>query len=274
MSLTAIQIFLMTRGMDLALKVLAAVALWIVGRWAIKFISRLITRSLKHSSKIDATLARYLCSISNVLLTGLLLLAVLQLFGVQTTSFAALLAGIGLAIGTAWGGLLTHFAAGVFMQVLRPFKVGDTITAGGVTGTVKELGLFGTTILTADNIVTLVPNNKIFSDNIANYSAMPQRRVDLTAQIPNNVNVDDAISRLKEVIAKISNVVNIPAPAIGVLSITPAGPLLFVRPTAIQEHYAQVHHDAQCAILKVVQNLPLLVAEPVAQAAPPAAPIL
>lgn len=160
--LATAQQFLMTRGLDFGLNLLAAIVLWFVGRWAIRIATRLLGKVVRRSGKVDPTLTDYLTSVVGVLLTILLILAILQIFGVQTTSFAALLAGLGLAIGTAWGGLLAHFAAGVFMQVLRPFKIGDVISAGGVTGTVKELGLFGTTIVTADNIVTIVGNNKIF----------------------------------------------------------------------------------------------------------------
>jgi hypothetical protein len=162
---------------------------------------------LKRNGRVDPTLAHYLGSILGSVLNLLLVLAILQVFGVQTTSFAALLAGLGLAIGTAWGGLLAHFAAGVFMQVLRPFKVGDFVTAGGVTGTVQELGLFGTTIITPDNVTTIVGNNKIFSDTISNYSALPVRRVELTAKIANGVDPIDAANRLREAVVKIPNVV-------------------------------------------------------------------
>src|SRR5438128_9522202 len=111
---------------------------------------------MQRGQRIDETLSRYLSAAMSMALNVLLVLAILDIFGVKTTSFAALLAGAGLAIGTAWGGLLTHFAAGVFMQVLRPFKVGDFVQAGGVTGTVTEIGLFGTTIITPDNVHTLV----------------------------------------------------------------------------------------------------------------------
>ena len=92
---------------------------------------------------------------------------------------------IGLAIGMAWSGLLANLAAGGFIIVLRPFKVGEFINAGGVTGTVQEIGLFATTILTPDNVKTVVGNNKIFSDNIHNYSTNPVRRVERTAQLAN-----------------------------------------------------------------------------------------
>ncbi|MBU9551938.1 mechanosensitive ion channel family protein [Burkholderia multivorans] len=252
--LATAQQFLMTRGLDFGLNLLAAIALWFIGRWAIHVGTRLLGKVVRRSGKVDPTLADYLSSVVSVLLTILLILAILQLFGVQTTSFAALLAGLGLAIGTAWGGLLSHFAAGVFMQVLRPFKVGDVISAGGVTGTVKELGLFGTTIITADNIVTIVGNNKIFSDNIANYSATPYRRVDLTAKIANGVDAVDAINRLKAAVQKIPNVLTDPAPDVGVLQFTPEGPLLFVRPSTHPANYWQVYYDTHRVILETFRD--------------------
>ena len=139
MNLATAQELIVSRGLDFGLNLLASIALWFVGRWAIRVGTRLLGKLMKRSNKVDPTLADYLTSVISVMLTILLILAILQIFGVQTTSFAALLAGLGLAIGTAWGGLLSHFAAGVFMQVLRPFKIGDVISAGGVTGTVKEL---------------------------------------------------------------------------------------------------------------------------------------
>lgn len=254
LNLETAQQFLMTRGLDFGLNLLAAIALWFIGRWAIHVGTRLLGKVVRRSGKVDPTLADYLSSVVSVLLTILLILAILQLFGVQTTSFAALLAGLGLAIGTAWGGLLSHFAAGVFMQVLRPFKIGDVISAGGVTGTVKDLGLFSTTIITADNVVTIVGNNKIFSDNIANYSATPYRRVDLTARIANGVDAVEAINRLKAAVQKIPNVLTDPAPDVGVLQFTPEGPLLFVRPSTQPANYWQVYCDTHRVILETFRD--------------------
>ena len=109
----------------------------------------------------------------SVVLNVALVVAILGFFGVETTTFAALIAAGGVAIGVAWGGLLANFAAGAFLVFLRPFKVGDFVTAGGVTGTVEAIGLFGTTINTPDNVHTIVGNNKIFSDTIQNFSANP-----------------------------------------------------------------------------------------------------
>ncbi|KAF1056182.1 MAG: Small-conductance mechanosensitive channel [Burkholderia gladioli] len=118
----------------------------------------------------------------------------------------------------------------MFLQVLHPFKVGDSISAAGVSGTVKELGLFSTTMLTGDNVVTIVGNNKIFSDTISNYSATTHRRVDLTARIANGVDAREAIDKLRAAILKIPNVMTAPAPDLGILQFTPEGPVLFVRP--------------------------------------------
>ena len=249
MNTEAIWQFLSTQGMDFGLKVLGALAAWIVGRWLIGMVVNLLGRAFARGGKVDETLANYLKSIVSVILNIVLILAILDIFGVKTTSFAALLAGAGLAIGTAWGGLLTHFAAGVFMQVLRPYKVGDFVCAGGVTGTVKELGLFGTTIVTPDNVVTIVGNNKVFSDSIQNFSVLPVRRVDCTAKVANGVYVRDAISRLKAAVVANPNVATSPAPDIEILQFTPEGPLLCVRPYTHTDHYWQVYFDTHKAVV-------------------------
>lgn len=254
MDFESVRAFIMTRGIDFGTKIVGAIVLWIIGRWVIGLITGLLRKLLAKNGKVDATLAHYLASILSTVLTLLLVLAILQVFGVQTTSFAALLAGLGLAIGTAWGGLLAHFAAGIFMQLLRPFKVGDFVTAGGVTGTVKELGLFGTTIITPDNVTTIVGNNKIFSDTISNFSALPVRRVELTAKIANGVDPIDAANRLRAAIARIPNVATEPAPDIEVLSFTPEGPLLCVRPYTHNGTYWQVYFDTNRAIIETFRE--------------------
>jgi small conductance mechanosensitive channel len=200
-------------------------------------------------NRIDATLAAYLKSIIAGLLTLVLVLAILDMFGVKTTSFAALLAGAGLAIGAAWSGMLGNFAAGLFMQVLRPYKVGDFVCAAGVTGTVTDLGLFATTLLTPDNVTTIVGNGKIFADNIQNFSSQPYRRVDCVAKVANSVDPKDAIARLKPAIAAIPNVLAAPAPDIAILEFTAEGPKLCVRPYAANQHYWQVYFDTHQAIV-------------------------
>src|SRR5262249_38412056 len=230
---------LAARGMDLGLKLLGAIAIWVVGRWLIALATRLIRRALERKA-VDPTLARYLGSMVAVVLNITLIVGILGYFGVETTSFAALLAGVGLAIGTAWGGLLAHFAARAVLLVLRPFRGGDVATAGGGTGTVKEIGLFVTTLVTPDNVQTIVGNNKLFSDTIQNFSTLATRRVDRTAQLANGVDVGDAIRRLRAAIERIPNVAKDPPPDVMLLDFNPAGPVVAVRPYTQPDHYRQV----------------------------------
>ena len=224
------------------LKIFGAVALWFAGRWLIRFALNVVTRAMSRQA-VDQTLARYVEASLSVLLNIALVVSILGFFGIETTTFAALMAAGGVAIGLAWGGLLANFAAGAFLMVLRPFKVGDAVTAGGITGTVEAIGLFGTTINTPDNVMTIVGNNKIFSDTIQNYSANPYRRLDVTITIDNSVSHERAIALLKEGLAAVPNVLQNPAPEVNVLQLSAAGPVLCVRPCCANAHYSQVHFD-------------------------------
>jgi small conductance mechanosensitive channel len=228
------------------MKLIGAVVVWVVGRKLIRFAARLVVRSLRYP--FDQTVAAYIGTAVSVLLTIGLILALLGFFGIETTSFAALLAGVGLAIGAAWSGLLANLASGVFLLILRPFKVGDFISAGGVVGTVNDIGLFVTSLTTPDNVRTYVGNNKVFGDNIQNFSANPYRRVDLLAQLDHRVEPTQAIRLLKQRLAAIPNVIAHPAADVEILTFTPLGPVLAVRPYCINDHYWQVYFDTNRAI--------------------------
>ncbi|NMG09282.1 mechanosensitive ion channel family protein [Brasilonema sp. UFV-L1] len=232
---------------EFGLKILGAIILWFVAQKLIDFGLKLVRRAFRNQ-QIDPTIVNYLLNIIGVTLRIVLIVAILGFFGIETTSFAALLAAVGVAIGAAWGGLLANFAAGAFLIIFRPFKVGDFITAAGVTGTVTEIGLFTTSINTLDNILTIVGNNKIFADNIQNFSANPYRRVDLVAQLHNDVNHNDAIRLLKARISQIPNVLTNPAPEVDILEFNLAGPVLAVRPYTNNESYWQVYFDTNKAI--------------------------
>ena len=135
----------------------------------IGFASSLVMKAMERQ-KVEPTVIRYIGSIITVALNIILVVAILGYFGVETTSFAALVAGLGIAVGAAWGGLLSNFAAGAFILVLRPFKVGDYVVAGEVEGTVRMIGLFNTTIDTPDNVQTMVGNAKVMGGTIKNFS--------------------------------------------------------------------------------------------------------
>lgn len=230
-----------------ALKIAAAFLLYMVGRWLIGLAIGMLSRVLT-ARNFDATLQRYLANILSVVLNILLVVAILGYFGLQTTSFAALLAGVGLAIGAAWSGLLGNFAAGAFLIIFRPYKVGDYVIAGGVEGTVVEIGMFNTVITSPDNVTTVVGNGKISTDIIKNFSASTHRRVDRTAQLAFGVDALDAIARLRPAIAAIPNVLADPAPTIEILDFNEMGTVLAVRPYCHTDHYWQVWFDTNKAI--------------------------
>ena len=229
------------------LKVLGALALYIIGRWLIGIVGTIITKSLERQ-KIEPTVIRYVASTVNVALNILLVVGILGYFGIETTSFAALLAALGIAIGAAWSGLLANFAAGAFILVLRPFKVGDYVLAGDVEGTVRAVGMFTTAIDTPDNVLTTVGNGKIMAGTIKNFSHNPHRRVELTAQLDHTVDPQDAIRRLKEALPKIANVVAEPKPDVEILTFNERGPVLAVRPYVHTDHYWQVYFDTNRTI--------------------------
>ena len=230
-----------------ALKVLGAIAAYVIGRMLIRFASTLVTKALQRQ-KVEPTVTRYIGSVINIGLNIILIVAILGYFGVETTSFAALVAGLGIAVGAAWGGLLSNFAAGVFILMLRPFKVGDYVVAGDVEGTVRMIGLFSTAIDSPDNVQTLVGNAKVMNGTIKNFSHNPYRRVDLTAQLDHTVDPNDAIRRLKEALSKIANVLPKPAPDVEILSFSERGPVLAVRPYCNPAHYWQVYFDTNRTI--------------------------
>ena len=231
----------------LGAKVIGAILLWLVGRWLINFAVKLLSKSLKRQS-MDITIVTYITNVVSVTLQIILIVAILGFFGIETTSFAALLAAGGIAIGAAWSGLLANFAAGAFLVMFRPFNVGDFITAGGVTGTVEEIGLFVTTLNTPDNVRTIIGNNKIFADNIKNFSSNAYRRVDLVAQLNHSVDAQAAIQLLKERLTTIPNVMAEPTPDVEILEFNLSGPVLAVRPYCHTADYWQVYFDTNKVI--------------------------
>lgn len=229
------------------LKVLGAIAVFIVGRWLISMATRLVGAAMGRQ-KVDPTVQRYLVSLIAVALNIILVVAILGYFGVETTSFAALVAGAGVAIGAAWSGLLGNFASGVFLLVLRPYQLGDYVMIGGVEGTVVELGLFGTTLNTPDNVRTVVGNTKVIGNDIKNFTANPYRRVELVAQLAGSADLHKAVTLLKESVSKVANITRVPPVDVEILEFNEFGPKLAVRPYCNTEHYWQVYFDTNKVI--------------------------
>ncbi len=177
-----------------------------------------------------------------------MVVAILGYFGVQTTTFAALVAGVGIAVGVAWSGLLSNLASGIFLIVLRPFQVGDFVTAGGITGTVKEIGLFATAINTPDNVFTLLGNAKVFSDTIQNFTTNAFRRVELKCQLAGGADHVAAMQLLREKLAGVPNVLAQPPVEVEILEFNLVGPVLAVRPFCHNDNYWQVYFDGNRTI--------------------------
>jgi small conductance mechanosensitive channel len=224
------------------LKIIGAIVLYMIGRWLISFAVGMVNRVLM-ARRFDHTLQRYVSSILSVTLNIVLVVAILGYFGVQTTTFAALVVGLGLAIGAAWSGLLANFAAGAFLIMFRPYKVGDYVQAGTVEGTVTEIGLFNTTINAPDNVEVIVANSKVSGEIIRNYSANPYRRVDRTAQLAFGVDPLEAAARMKSALQAIPNVMTDPAPDVEILDFNSLGTQLAIRPYCHTDHYWQVYFD-------------------------------
>ncbi|MFZ4757213.1 MAG: mechanosensitive ion channel family protein [Burkholderiaceae bacterium] len=230
-------------------KLLGAIALWWAGRLLINLAQKLIRRALT-ARQIDPTLQSYLASILTVVLNLVLVIGLLGFFGVETTSFAALIAALGVAIGAAWAGLLSNFAAGAFIVMLRPYKVGDSIEAGGAVGRVEEIGLFSTRILSADNVITLVGNAKILGDNVKNFTATRYRLVERPLVVPADRPLHDTVALLRTRLAAIPHVLAEPGPVIAPVDVQPDGVLVSLRVAALPDHHAQVVDEVNRVVVE------------------------
>ncbi len=181
---------------DYALKLVIAIAIFYVGKWVARKLTDLVVKITRKTGKVDETLLKFLSNIIYYILMIVVLLTALEQLGVDTTSFLAILGAAGLAIGLALKDSLSNFASGVMIIMFRPFKVGDFINAGGVSGSVEEITIFNTLLKTGDNQTLIVPNGAITSGTITNVNAKPTRRVDLVV----GIGYDDDIKKAKEVL--------------------------------------------------------------------------
>ena len=232
-----------TWGPNLVKAVLVLVIGWIVAR-----IVRSAVRGLMIRAKVDETLTSFCASLLYMLLMALVAISALSKLGVDTTSFAALIAAAGLAIGFALQGSLGNFAAGVMLIIFRPFKAGDFVEAGGTSGTVEQIQVFATTLKTPDNKTVVVPNAAITGGNIINYSAEPTRRVDMVF----GIGYDDDIAKAKKIIgdllAKDNRVLKGPEPTIAVAELADSSVNIATRPWVNTADYWGVFFDITEAV--------------------------
>jgi small conductance mechanosensitive channel len=237
---------------EFGLKIVAAILIFLIGRWVARVLQGWLEKGML-KAHVDPVLVTFTTNLAYAALIIFVALAALGQLGVQTTSFIAVLGAAGLAVGLALQGSLSNFAAGVLMIIFRPFKLGDYIDGGGVSGVVKAIHIFTTTLTTPDNKRVIVPNSKIMGDNITNYSAEGIRRLDLTASISYGDSIDTAKTALLDMLNKDPRVLKDPAPVVGVLAMADSSINLAVRPWVKVEDYWPVFFDLNEAIKKRIE---------------------
>lgn len=227
--------------------ILVAVIIYIVGRFVVGLINRVLSKALDRRN-LDPSIKSFLKSFVNIMLTVLLLIAVVSALGVNTTSFAALLASFGVAAGMALSGNLSNFAGGLIILLLKPFRVGDYIAAQGFEGTVSEILIFNTVMKTVDNKVIYLPNGALSSGTITNFSREPQRRVDLTVSVEYGQDLEHVKKVLADLFARDSRVLKEPAPFVALSAMSSSSVDLTVRLWVDSANYWGVFFDTQEAI--------------------------
>jgi small conductance mechanosensitive channel len=224
------------------LKVIAGIAVFVVGRWIAKGLTRTVER-LMGKSKVDPTLIKFTGNMTYIALLTFVILAALGQLGIQTTSFIAVLGAAGLAVGLALQGSLANFAAGFLMILFRPFKVGDFIEGGGVAGTVEEIQVFTTQVVTPDNKTVIIPNAKLTSDNIVNWTVKGTRRVDMVFGIGYGDDIDNAKKVIEGVLAADTRILKEPGTTIALSELGDSSVNFVVRPWVKSGDYWNVYFD-------------------------------
>jgi small conductance mechanosensitive channel len=224
------------------LKVIAAIVVFIVGRWIAKGLTK-IAENVMNKKQVEPTIVSFAVNMTYIALLVFVVLAALGQLGIQTTSFIAVIGAAGLAIGLALQGSLANFAAGFLMIIFRPFKVGDYIEGAGVTGTVEAIQIFTTQLQTPDNKTVIIPNASLTADNITNWSVKGTRRVDLVMGIGYGDDIDKAKKIMADVLAKDERILKDPAPNIAVVELADSSVNFVVRPWVKVEDYWDVYFD-------------------------------
>lgn len=226
--------------MDYLPTLIGALILLIVGWWIIKFILVRIDKIFT-KKEIDLALHKFLMTLIGVALKVLLILSVVANLGIETTSFLAILGAAGLAIGLALQGSLSNFAGGIIILVLRPFRLGDWIEAQGTSGTVTEISLFYTKLITFGNQLAIIPNGQLTNNNVINYSVLGKRRDNIVIKVSYGSNIGKAKEILTEIVAEQKNILQDPAPQILIADLTETAVQFSIRYWAMNDTFWDCH---------------------------------
>lgn len=236
--------------------IIACLILWI-GFKLIRFLVKRLEKTFE-KRELDLSLRPFLISLISIILKVLLILTVIGYLGVEMTQFTAIIASCGVAIGLALSGTLQNVAGGIVLLVLRPFRVGDFISSGGFEGTVKEIMIFNTTLITPDNKVITVPNGALSGASIINFSKMEERRLDIKFNLAHGVEINTINPRLLEIVKKDKRVLQTPVPEV-LVTISDLAVNINVRLWCKTDDYWDVNADMQKEIYNylIAENIPI-----------------
>lgn len=235
------------------LQVIGAIAVLIVGRWIAALLRRGVTRGLERA-RVDATLVPFLAGMAYYLALAVVLIAVLGLFGIETTSLVAVVGAAGLAVGLALQGTLSNFSSGVMLLVFRPFGKGDFVEVAGVNGTVQQIGIFTTTLSTPDNVRIIVPNSAVSGAIISNYSANDTRRNDMVFGVGYADDLANAEAAIRRVLEADSRVLKDPEPVVAVAELADSSVNFVVRPWCNKGDYWPLRFDLMRRIKEELES--------------------
>ena len=238
---------LLTYAIEYGTAFISAIAIFIIGKWIAGQISNLLRKAME-KNKLDSTIVSFLSNIIYYVLFAIVIIAAIGALGVETTSLAAVIAAAGLAIGLALQGSLSNFAAGVMIILFRPFRNGDYIDAAGVAGTVEEVNIFTTHLVTVDNCSVIVPNGSLIDGNIINYSKKKKRRVDLVIGVAYSENLSHVKQVLKDIVTSHDKILETPEYTLAVSELADNSVNLILRPWVKSEDYFEVKFELTEAI--------------------------
>lgn len=239
--------------MDYSINIVLAAAIFIAGKWFAKRII-VITKRLMERHDVDSTIANFAGNIAYVALLAFVIIAALSQLGIPTASFVALVGAAGLAIGLALQGSLSNFASGVLLVLFHPIRLDDYVEAAGVSGSVKEINVFSTTLITPDRRTITVPNSLVLGGPIINYSTSTSRRIDLVISVGYDADLSEAKSLIEQVVKNDNRVLVENELTIGVLALAASSVDLAVRPWVASENYTAAKFELQEAIKNALDS--------------------
>jgi len=242
--------FFSRQALDFGLKLLVCIAIYVVGKKLIRLLNNILEK-LMNNRKLDISVISFLTSLINILLTVVLLITVINILGINNSSFLALFASIGVAMGMALSGTMQNFAGGVMILLFRPYKIGDYIQAQGQEGVVKSIQIFSTVLVTSDNRTVYVPNGSLSNNIIVNFNNQDNRRIEWLIGIDYGTDYDKAKSIIQNILYSEKRILNDPSPYIALKNLSPSSVDILVQVWTKRSSYWDVYYNINEQIYKI-----------------------